>query len=149
MVTNPLLGIEFIKVINTKILVRFVIAQHEINGNQEAVLNGTDGALFSTPSRQTMVLGFEIAVFGAYCRMRHLGEHRVEVTVGGGRLAATPFAGAFMVTGTAPRPRGKVFMRRESTHIDPGFRQQCSRPTLSNPHDGIKLLYRGTKRRGR
>ena len=60
------------------------------------MLDRADGALFSTPTRQTMVLRFEIAVFGTYRRVRHLGQHRVEVTVGRGGFAAAPFAGTFM-----------------------------------------------------
>src|SRR5215467_15370079 len=131
MVTNPLLGIEFIKVTNTEILVGLVIAEHEIDGNEEAVFHGADGALFSTPPCQTMVLGFEIAGFGAHRCVRHLGQHCVEVTVGRGGFATAPFASAFMVTRTAARPRGKVFVGGESTPVDPGFRQQRPRPTLA------------------
>src|SRR4029450_1441742 len=100
-------------------------------------------------SRQTMVLCFEIAVLGAHRRVRHLGEHRVEVAVGRGGFAAAAFAGAFMVTGTAARPRGKVLVGRESTHVGPGFRQQRPSPTLADSCEGIGLLYRGTKRGGR
>ena len=51
MVTNLLLGIEFIKVVSTEILVGLVVAEHEIDGNQQAVLDRADGALFSTPAR--------------------------------------------------------------------------------------------------
>src|SRR6266545_2936492 len=149
MVTNSLLRIEFIKVVNTKILVGPVIAKHEIDGNQQAVFDRANGAFFPTPSRQTMVLCFEIAVLGAHRRVRHLGEHRVEVAIGSGGFAAAPFAGAFMVTGTAARPRGKVLVGRESTHVGPGLRQQRSSPTLADSCDGIELLYRGTKRGGR
>ena len=105
MVTNTLLRIKFIKVVNTEILVGLVIAEHEIDGNQQAVLDRADGAFFSTPPGQTMVLRFEIAVFGTHRRVRHLGQHRVEVTVGSGGFAATPFAGAFMVAGTAGPPK--------------------------------------------
>src|SRR5687767_1518389 len=123
MVTNSLLRIEFIKVVNTKILVGPVVAEHEIDGNQQAVFDRADGAFFSTPPGQTMVLRFEIAVFGAHRRVCHLGEHRVNVAVGSGGFAAAPFAGAFMVTGTLARPRGKVFVRGESTHVSPGFRE--------------------------
>src|SRR5207247_2562637 len=149
MVTNSLLMIEFIKVVNTKILVGPVIAKHEIDGNQQAVLYRANGAFFPTPSRQTLLLGFEIAVLGAHRRVRHLGQHRVEVAVGSKGFAAAPFAGAFMVTGTAARPRGKVLVGRESTHVGPGFRQQRPSPTLADSWDGIELLYRGTKRGGR
>jgi len=132
MVTNTLLRIEFIKVVNTEILVGFVIAEHEVDGNQQAVFDRANGAFFSTPPGQTMVLRFEIAVFGyAPPRVCHLGKHRVEVTVGSGGFAATPFAGAFMVTRTAARPRGKVLVGRESTHVGPGFRQQ--RPSCDSP----------------
>ena len=49
MVTNTLSRIEFIKVVNTKILVGFVIAKHEIDGNQQAVFDRANGAFFSTP----------------------------------------------------------------------------------------------------
>src|SRR6266498_2107486 len=149
MITNTLLRIEFIKVVNTKILVGPVIAEHEIDGNQQAVFDRADGPFFSTPARQTMVLRFEIAVFGTYRRMRHLGQHRVEVTVGRGGFAAAPFAGTFMVTRTAARPRGKVLVARESTHVGPRFRQQRPSPTLAHPRHRIQLFYRGTKRGGR
>src|SRR5512146_1369516 len=107
MVTNTLLGIEFIKVVNAEILVGLVIAEHKIDSHEQAVLDRADGAFFSTPPRQTMVLCFEIAVFGTYRRVCHLGQHRVEVAVGSGGFAAAPFAGAFMIPGTAARPRGK------------------------------------------
>src|SRR5437660_11972695 len=98
MVTNSLLRIEFIKVVNTKILVRPVIAKHEIDDNQQAVFERANGAFFPTPSRQTMVLCFEIAVLGAHRRMRHLDEHRVEMAISSRGFAAAPFANAFMVT---------------------------------------------------
>src|SRR5437773_7946703 len=149
MVTNSLLRIEFIKVVNTKILVGPVIAKHEIDSNQQAVFDRANGAFFPTPSRQTMVLCFEIAVLGAHRRVRHLGEHRVEVAVGSGGFAAAPFAGAFMVTGTAARPRGKVLVGRESIHVGAGFRQQRPGPTLPDPRNLVELFYRGTKRGGR
>src|SRR4249919_1607656 len=138
MVTNTLLRIEFIKVVNTKILVGPVIAEHKIDSHEQAVLDRADGALFSTPTRQTMVLRFEIAVFGTYRRVRHLGQHRVEVTVGSGGFAAAPFAGTFMVTRTAARPRGKVLVARESTHVSPGLRQQRSSPTLAHPRNRVE-----------
>ena len=149
MVTNTLLRIEFIKVVNTKILVGPVIAEHEIDGNQQAMFNRADGALFSTSSRQTMVLRFKIAVLATHRRVCHLGKHRVEVTVRSRGFAAAPFAGAFVVTGTAARPRGKVLVSRESTHIGPGFGQQRPGPTLPHPRNRVELFYRGTKRRGR
>src|SRR4029077_13965584 len=60
-----------------------------------------------------------------------------------------PFAGAFMIAGTAPRPRGKVLVGWESTHIGSGFRQQRSGSTLADPGNLIELFYRGTKRGGR
>src|SRR5262245_34776473 len=110
MVTNTLLRIEFIKVVNTQILVGPVIAEHEIDGHQQTVFDCTDGPFFSPPSRKTMVLRFEIAVFGTHRRVRYFGQHRVEVAVGSGGFAAAPFAGAFMVTGTAACPRGKVLV---------------------------------------
>src|SRR6266542_3972732 len=149
MVTNSLLRIEFIKVVNTKILVGPVIAKHEIDGNQQAVFDRANGAFFPTPSRQTMVLGFEIAVLGAHRRVRHLGQHRVEVTVGSGGFTAAPFASTFMIAGTLARPRGKVFVRGESTHVGPGFRQQRPSPTLADSRNRVELFYRGTKRGGR
>ena len=149
MVTNTLLRIEFIKVINTKIFIGFVIAEHKIDGDQQAVLDRTDGALFSTPARQTMVLRFEIAVFGAYRRVGHLGQYRVEVTVGRGGFATAAFAGAFMITRTAARPRSKVLVAREATHVGAGFCQQRPSPALADPRHRIKLFYRGTKRGGR
>ena len=96
-ITNSLLRIEFIKVVNTKILVGPVIAEHEIDGDQQAVLDRADSPFFSTPSRQTMVLRFEIAAFSAHRGVCHLGEHRVNVAVGSGGFAAAPFAGTFMV----------------------------------------------------
>src|SRR5262245_43104729 len=149
MVTNTLLRIEFIKVVNTEILIGFVIAEHEVDGNQQAVFDRADGPLCSPPARQTMVLSFKIAVFGTYRRVRHLGQHRVEVAVGSGGFAAAPFAGAFMIAGTAARPRGKVLVGREATHVGPGFRQQSPSPTLADPRHRVELLYRATKRRGR
>src|SRR5215510_9579272 len=149
MVTNTLLRIEFIKVVNTEILVGPVIAEHEIDGHQQTVFDCTDGPLFSTPPDQTMVLRFEIAVFGTHRRVRHLGQHRVKMTVGSRGFAAAPFAGAFMVTGTAARPRGEVLVGREATHVGAGFRQQSPSPTLADPRHRVELLYRGTKRRGR
>ena len=144
MVTNTLLRIEFIKVVNTKILVGPVIAEHEIDSHEQAVLDRADGPLFSTPARQTMVLRFEIAVFGPYRRVRHLGQHRVEVTVGSGGFAAAPFAGTFMVTRTAARPRGKVLVARKSTHVSPGFRQQRPSPALAHPRHRIALQIGGS-----
>src|SRR5437763_865764 len=107
MVMNSLLRIEFIKVVNTKILVGPVIAKHEIDGNQQAVFDRANGAFFPTPSRQTMVLRFEIAVLGAHRRVCHLGEHRVEMAIGSGGFTAAPFAGAFMVTGQRPAQEAK------------------------------------------
>ena len=148
MVTNSLLGIEFIKVVNTEILVGLVIAEHEINRDEQAVLDRADGTLFPTPPRQTMVLRFEIAVFGTHRRVCHLGEHRVKVAIGGGGFAAAAFAGAFMVTGTAARPRGQVFVGGESTDVGPGFRQQRPSPTLANSRNRVELFYHGTKRGG-
>lgn len=145
MVTNALLRIEFIKVVNTKILIGRVVAEHEIDGNQQAMFNRADGALFSTSSRQTMVLRFKIAVLATHRRVCHLGKDRVEVTVRSGGFAAAPFAGAFVVTGTAARPRGKVLVSRESTHIGPGFGQQRPGPTLPHPRNRVELFYRGTK----
>ena len=46
MVTNPLLRIEFIKVVNTKILVRLVVVKHEIDGYEEAVLTAPMARFF-------------------------------------------------------------------------------------------------------
>ena len=46
MVTNTLLRIKFIKIINTEILIGLVIAEHKIDGHQQAMLNRADGALF-------------------------------------------------------------------------------------------------------
>src|SRR5438128_62344 len=133
MVTNTLLGIEFIKVVNTEILVGLVIAEHEIDCYEQAVLDRTDGPLFSTPPRQTMVLRFEIAVFGTHRRVCHLGEHRVEVTVGSGGFAAAAFASAFMVTRTAARPRGKVFVGGESIHVSPVSANSALAPRSPTP----------------
>ena len=148
MVTNTLLRIEFIKVVNTKILVGLVVAKHEIDGYEEAVLDRADGALFSTAACQTMVLRFKIAVFGARC-VGHLCQHPIDMAIGRGGFAAAPFAGAFTVVRTLACPGSKVFVGRESTHIGPGFRQQRSSPALADPCYFIKLLYRGTKRAGR
>ena len=47
MVTNALLRIEFIKVVNTKILIGRVVAEHEIDGNQQAVLAAPMARFFS------------------------------------------------------------------------------------------------------
>jgi hypothetical protein len=88
MVTNPLLRIEFIKVVNTKIFVGLVITKHEIDGHQQAVLDRAGGPFFSASTRQLMVLRFKIAVFSTFGRVRHLCEHRVDVTVGSGSFAA-------------------------------------------------------------
>ena len=113
MVTNTLLRIEFIKVVNTKILVGPVIAEHKIDRHEQAVLDGADGPLFSTPACQTMILRFEIAVFGTHRRVRHFSQHRVEVTaVGvheGRRVALTrtfelQIRSAFTVTAEPARP---------------------------------------------
>ena len=53
MVTNTLLRIEFIKVVNPKILVGLVIAEHEIDSHEQAVLDRANGALFSRrPARR-------------------------------------------------------------------------------------------------
>src|SRR5688572_13427181 len=149
MVTNTLLRIDFIKVVHTEILVGFVIAEHEIDCNQQAVLDRANGAFFSTPPGQTMILRFEIAVSGTHRRVCHLGKHRVKVTVGSRGFAAAPFAGAFMVTGTAARPRGKVLVGSKATHVGPGFSQQPPGPTLADPGNCVELFYRGPKRRGR
>jgi hypothetical protein len=46
MVTNTLLRIEFIKVVGTEILIGLVVAEYEIDGNEQAVLNNADGPLF-------------------------------------------------------------------------------------------------------
>ena len=46
MVTNTLLRIEFIKVVGTEILIGLVVAEHKIDGHEQAVLNGADGPLF-------------------------------------------------------------------------------------------------------
>src|SRR5262249_18777713 len=141
MVTNTLLGIEFIKVVNTEILIGFVIAEHDIDSHQQAVLDRADGPFFSTPARQTMVLSFKIAVFGTCRRVRYFGQYRVEVAVGRGGFAAAPFTGTFMVTRTAACPRGKVLVARGSTHVSPRFRQQrpSPPPTPSPPCHQLAL----------
>lgn len=110
MVTNTLLGVEFIKVVNTKVLVGFVVAEHVIDDHQQAVLDRTNGALFSTSSGQTMVLRFEIAIFGSNRSMGHFAEHRIEVAVGRRGLATFAFAGTFMIPRTLPCPGNKMFM---------------------------------------
>ena len=51
MVTNLLLGIEFIKVISTKVLIGLVVSEHEINGNEQTVFDRAYGALFPAPAR--------------------------------------------------------------------------------------------------
>ena len=140
MVTNTLLRIEFIKVVNTKIFIGLVIPEHEIDSHQQAVFDRADGPFFSTPARQTMVLRFEIAVFGTHRRVRHFGQHGVEVTVGSGGFATASFAGTFMIAGTAARPRGKVLVAWEATHVGPGFRQQRSGSTLADPRHRIELF---------
>ena len=149
MVTNTLLRIQFIKVINTQILIGLVIAQHKIDSHQQAVLNRADGALFPTPPRQTMILRFEIAVLRAHRRVRHLGQHRIEVTVALRRFTASPFAGSFPVARTVARPRSKVLVAWESTHVDPRLRQQRPRPTLADSRHRVELFYRGSKRGSR
>src|SRR5439155_26973483 len=102
-----------------------------------------------TSPGQPMILRFEIAVFATHRRVCHLGQHGIEVTVGRGGFAAFAFAGAFMVTGTADRPRGKVLVGRESIHVGAGFRHQRPGPTLPDPRNLVELFYRGTKRGGR
>ena len=51
MVTNLLLGIEFIKVVSAQIRVGLIVPKHEVNGDQDAVLDRANGSLFSTPTR--------------------------------------------------------------------------------------------------
>jgi hypothetical protein len=51
MVTNLLLGIEFIKVVRAQIRVGLIVAKHEVNGDQDAVLDRANGSLFSPPTR--------------------------------------------------------------------------------------------------
>jgi hypothetical protein len=46
MVMNPLLGIEFIKVVSTEVFVGFVVPQNEINRNQDAVFNRQSPVFF-------------------------------------------------------------------------------------------------------
>src|SRR5437763_15906421 len=133
MVTNSLLRIQFIKVVNTKILVGPVIAKHEIDGTQQAVLGRANGAFFPTPTRQTMVLRFEIAVLGAQRRVCHLGEHRVEMAIGSGGFTAAPFAGAFMVPRTAARSRGKVLVVWPSTPLSRCPRRRGTWPPPARP----------------
>jgi len=69
MVTDVLLRIERSKVIGTEVLVRFGVAKHVINRDQQAVLDRAYSAIFSTAARQTMILRFEIAVLFAHRRM--------------------------------------------------------------------------------
>jgi hypothetical protein len=52
MVTDPLFGIEFIKVINAEILIRLFVAEDKIDGKEQAVLHGADSALFPTSARR-------------------------------------------------------------------------------------------------
>lgn len=147
-VTNSLLRIELIKVVSTEIVIRGV-AKHVIDDHQQAVLDRANGALFSTSPGQTMVLGFKIAVFATHRRVRHFGEHGIEMTIGRRGFSAFALAGAFLIARTLPRPGGKVLMGGESTHVDPGFRQKRSGPALCDSDNGVKLLDCGTKRGGR
>ena len=48
MVTNSLLRIEFVKVVDSEIFVRFIVAQHAVDGYEETMLNRADSAFFST-----------------------------------------------------------------------------------------------------
>src|SRR6058998_3461520 len=96
-----------------------------------------------------MILRLEIAVLFAHRRVGHLREHRVEVTVGRRGFAAFAFTGTFTVARTTTRPRGKVLVAGESTHIGPSFRQQAASAALAHSRYRIELLDGGTKRRGR
>jgi hypothetical protein len=51
MVTNLMLGIEFVKVISTQVLKGLIVSEHEINGNEQTVFDRANGALFSAPAR--------------------------------------------------------------------------------------------------
>ena len=51
MVTNLLLGIQFIKVVSAQIRVGLIVSKHEVNSDQDAVLDRANGSLFSTPTR--------------------------------------------------------------------------------------------------
>src|SRR5918996_444246 len=131
-VTNTVLGIELIKVVSTKVLIGLIVAEHKINRYQKAVLDRANCTFFPTTSGQTMVLRFEIAVLTAHRRMSNLGQHRIEMTIGRRGFAAATLAGAFMIAWTASRPRGKVLMRRESTHVGAGLGQQSPGSTLGH-----------------
>src|SRR5687767_14224990 len=96
-----------------------------------------------------MILRFEIAVSGTHRRVCHLGKHRVNVTVGSGDFDAAPYAGAFIITGTAVCTSGRVLVGSKATHVGPGFSQQPPGPTLADPGNCVELFYRGPKRRGR
>src|SRR5512141_1710507 len=149
METNPLLGIKTVEVIRAEILEWLVVAQYVVDGHQQAVLDRADGALFPTPSRQPMILRFEIAVLFAYRRMGHLGQHGVQMTVGRRGFATFAFAGALVVARALPRPRGKMFVSREPSHVRTGFGQKRLGAALGHPADRIKLLDCRYKRAGR
>jgi hypothetical protein len=51
-----------------------MIAKDVIDGHEQAVLDRTDGALFSTPARQTVLLSLEIAVLGVRRGVCHFSQ---------------------------------------------------------------------------
>src|SRR5574339_432105 len=126
MVTNTLLGIEFIKVVHAEILIGFVVTKHVVNRYQDTVFHRANGAFFSAAAGHVMVLPFKIALFGTHRGVRYFGQDRIEVAVGVGCFTAFAFAGTFMIARALPCPRSKVFMGWESTHIGSRFRQQSS-----------------------
>src|SRR5918995_6877832 len=96
-----------------------------------------------------MVLRLKITVLFTYRRVRHFCEHRVEMAVGSGSFAAFAFTGTLTVARATTRPRSKVLMAGESTHVGPGFCQQSPSAALAHSRYRIELLDGGTKRRGR
>ena len=50
------------------------------------MLDRTNGALFSTAARQTVVLSLKIAVLGVRRGVCHLCQHRIDVAIGRGVL---------------------------------------------------------------
>ena len=148
MVANPLLWIEFIKIVNTEILIGFIVAKHIVNRYQDAVFHCANSTFFSTTTGQMMILPFKIALFGTHRGVRYFGQDRIEVAIGVGRFTGFAFAGTFMIARALAGPRSKVFMGWKSTHIGSGFCQQSSSAAFGDAGDGVELFYRGLKRGG-
>src|ERR1051325_4949486 len=111
MVANPFLRIEFVKVVNSEVFIRFVVAQNEINRNQNAVFDRTDCAFLSTAGSDTMIESFKITVLGPHGAVRYFGQGSIEVGICGRRFAGFPIS-----ANTALAPRSAI----------PGMASTCS-----------------------